>query len=114
MSRLTDDQVQQRLADAKRQYSAATTFLDRRSGRDLVEAWEDVVAVRAGQPISSDRIPDEDASVTDGHELIVSYGDCELHGRCQCGTYFGFIKPNGSLDKLGEKWERHVMLEARR
>lgn len=57
----------------------------------------------------------DDTSVTDGHELIISYGDCELYGRCQCGKSFGYIKPNQSIDEvLAMKWERHVMLEVTR
>lgn len=47
-----------------------------------------------------------------GHALIVEYGDCELHGRCQCGRGFGSIRPNQSIDTtLAKNWERHVMKE---
>lgn len=44
-------------------------------------------------------------------DLIVTLGDCELHGRCECGQQLGSIRPNESLDVLGQKWEKHVMLE---
>jgi len=47
-----------------------------------------------------------------GHALVVEYGDCELYGRCQCGTPFGSIRPNQSIDTaFVQKWERHVMTE---
>lgn len=43
-------------------------------------------------------------------DLIISHGDCELFGRCECGTPLGSIKPDQSLDVLGQAWERHVMV----
>ena len=43
-------------------------------------------------------------------EMTILLGDCELHGTCKCGTYLGYIKPDGTLDRLGDVWERHSML----
>jgi hypothetical protein len=48
---------------------------------------------------------------TGGHDLVVSLGDCELYGTCQCGKPLGTIKPNQSLDELARPWEHHVMTE---
>lgn len=44
-----------------------------------------------------------------GHALVVEFGDEELPGRCQCGTSFGMIRPDQSLDTFVGPWERHVM-----
>lgn len=53
-----------------------------------------------------------------GHALILEFGDEELSGRCQCSegntafdprNSFGYIKPNGDVNKIIQKWERHVM-----
>lgn len=43
-------------------------------------------------------------------DLVISLSDCELYGRCECGTPLGSIRPDQSLDVLGQAWERHVML----
>lgn len=43
------------------------------------------------------------------HDLVISYGDCELFGICVCGEWFGSIRPDGRLDNLASKWEHHVM-----
>ena len=56
---------------------------------------------------------DEPDSVS-GHDLVISYGDCELYGTCQCGKPLGSIKPDQSLDELARKWEHHVMTEVSR
>lgn len=53
----------------------------------------------------------ERASWEGGHALVVEFGDCELYGRCQCGTSFGNITPDKSLDRFAGPWERHVMTE---
>lgn len=44
-----------------------------------------------------------------GHSLVVEYGDCELHARCQCGEELGSITPDKPIDDLATPWERHVM-----
>lgn len=45
-------------------------------------------------------------------DMIVSLGDCEMSGACAgCGKHFGVIRPNQSLDVLGQAWERHLMLD---
>lgn len=52
-----------------------------------------------------------------GHALIIEFGDEELYGMCQCAidkplshpAQFGSMRPNGSLDVFGQKWERHVI-----
>jgi hypothetical protein len=49
-----------------------------------------------------------------GHDLVVSFGDCEFHGECSCGKPLGTIRPDQSLDELGRSWERHVMTEVPR
>lgn len=49
-----------------------------------------------------------------GHDLVVSYGDCEFYGACSCGKPLGSIKPDKSIDELGLAWERHVMTEVPR
>ncbi|MEU6340230.1 hypothetical protein ABZ883_04675 [Streptomyces sp. NPDC046977] len=58
--------------------------------------------------------PDDDverASWEGGHALIVELGDCELHGRCQCGTQLGTVRVDKPLDDLACSWERHVMVD---
>jgi hypothetical protein len=57
---------------------------------------------------------DDEEIGTGGHDLVVSLGDCELHGRCTCGKPLGLIKPDRPLDELGQLWEHHVMTEVRR
>lgn len=48
------------------------------------------------------------------HDLIISYGDCEFYGSCSCGKAMGLpTRPDVGLDKLGQRWERHVMAEHR-
>lgn len=53
--------------------------------------------------------PDFRETLAGGHALIVEYGDCELHGSCQCGTRFGMTTPDASLDTFMPAWERHCM-----
>lgn len=48
------------------------------------------------------------------HDLIVTAGDCEFYGSCSCGKQLGLpIRPNVSLDMLGQRWAQHVMTEHR-
>jgi len=55
--------------------------------------------------------PDFRETLAGGHALIVEYGDCELHGSCQCGSRFGMTTPDASLDTFVQPWERHCMTE---
>ena len=55
--------------------------------------------------------PDFRETLSGGHALIVEYGDCEMHGSCQCGKRFGMTTPDASLDTFVRPWERHCMTE---
>ena len=53
-----------------------------------------------------------------GHALITEFGDEEILGQCQCAlgkpgydprNSFGSIRPNGNMNIIMQKWERHVM-----
>jgi hypothetical protein len=44
-----------------------------------------------------------------GHALIIEFGDEEFAARCQCGHPFGYQRPDESLDKYQQPWERHTM-----
>lgn len=59
---------------------------------------------------------DEDFPTTweGGHALVIEYGDCEMYGRCQCGSRFGMLTPDKPLDGFASKWERHVITEVAR
>lgn len=47
-----------------------------------------------------------------GPALLVVPGDCEFTGVCQrCDEVLRTIRPNQSLDVLGEAWDRHVNVE---
>ncbi|MYS44073.1 hypothetical protein GTY23_23140 [Streptomyces sp. SID5998] len=46
-----------------------------------------------------------------GHALVIEYGDCELHGSCQCGRRLGRVTPDKPVDALAGLWERHTMTE---
>ncbi|MFB7597213.1 hypothetical protein [Streptomyces sp. NPDC056160] len=49
-----------------------------------------------------------------GHALVVEYGDCELHGSCQCGQRLGIVPPNRPIDGLAALWERHTHTDVTR
>lgn len=55
--------------------------------------------------------PDFRETLAGGHALIVEYGDCEMHGSCQCGKSLGITTPDASLDTFVAGWERHCMTE---
>lgn len=55
--------------------------------------------------------PDFRESLGGGHALVVEYGDCELHGSCQCGTRFGHTTPDVSLDTFVGPWVHHTNTE---
>ncbi|MGW0795139.1 hypothetical protein [Streptomyces sp. NPDC002692] len=63
------------------------------------------------EPRDSEPDADFPATLAGGHSLVVEYGDCELHGSCQCGRRLGTITPAGSADHLAGLWERHVLTE---
>lgn len=72
-------------------------------------AWDEI-----GQQYApaAELLRDEEFRTTweGGHALVIEYGDCEFHGRCQCGARFGTVTPNRYRDDVfGDKWERHVM-----
>ncbi|MEU1496103.1 hypothetical protein [Streptomyces sp. NPDC005732] len=46
-----------------------------------------------------------------GHALVIEYGDCEVHGTCQCGRRIGSTTPDASLDTFVDGWERHTHTE---
>ncbi|MFJ5217227.1 hypothetical protein ACIP98_21200 [Streptomyces sp. NPDC088354] len=70
-------------------------------------------------PLEQRFVPAHDVTVQDvepaswegGHALVVELGDCELHGRCQCGASLGTIRVDKPLDLLAGPWERHVMVD---
>ena len=47
----------------------------------------------------------------EGGVLVVEYGDCEMHGSCQCGKQLGTTAPDASLDTFVQPWERHTTTE---
>lgn len=49
----------------------------------------------------------------DGHDLVISAGDCTFHARCLCGRDLlpHHIRPDQSLDIFQRDWERHLMTE---
>jgi hypothetical protein len=49
------------------------------------------------------------ASWYGGHSLIIEFGDEEFIAHCQCQEDFGSARPDESLDKFQQPWERHVM-----
>ncbi len=44
-----------------------------------------------------------------GHALIIEFGDEVFIARCQCGHPLGCQRPDQSLDRYQQPWERHVM-----
>jgi hypothetical protein len=47
-----------------------------------------------------------------GPDLLIEVGDCEFHGSChRCGKHLGSVRPNQSLDVLGNLWDRHANVE---
>lgn len=61
------------------------------------------------------RDPEPDADFREtlggGHALVVEYGDCEIHGSCQCGKRFGNTTSDASLDTFVRPWEHHTNTE---
>jgi hypothetical protein len=71
-------------------------------------AW-DSTAQKWAATAHVDRDEEFETTWDGGHSLIIEYGDCELYGRCQCGTRFGMVTPDKPLDRFAGPWERHVM-----
>ncbi|MCX5229724.1 hypothetical protein [Streptomyces sp. NBC_00233] len=95
--------------------SARTKILDalQRAGHD--EAGATALLARADkEPRDPAPNPDFQETLAGGHALIVEYGDCEMHGSCQCGKRFGITTPDASLDTFVSPWERHCMTEVPR
>ncbi|MGW3410297.1 hypothetical protein [Streptomyces sp. NPDC000888] len=63
------------------------------------------------EPRDADPNPDFRETLGGGHALVVEYGDCEMHGSCQCGRRLGTTTPDASLDTFVPGWERHAMTE---
>ncbi|MBP5922135.1 MULTISPECIES: hypothetical protein [Streptomyces] len=63
------------------------------------------------EPRELDPDPDFRETLGGGHALIVEYGDCEVHGTCQCGKAFGTTTPDASLDTFVRPWEHHTNTE---
>lgn len=95
--------------------SARTEILEalKRAGYNPDEATQ-LLARADKEPRDPDPDPDFRETLAGGHALIVEYGDCELHGSCQCGKRFGMTTPDASLDTFVNPWERHSMTEVAR
>lgn len=63
------------------------------------------------EPRAVDPDPDFRETLGGGHALVVEYGDCEMHGSCQCGKRFGHTTPDASLDTFVRPWEHHTNTE---
>lgn len=63
------------------------------------------------EPRDPDPNPDFRETLAGGHALVIEYGDCEMHGSCQCGKRFGMCRPDASLDTFVRPWERHTHTE---
>ena len=75
-------------------------------------AWDDIAQQYAP---AAELLRDDEFRATwaGGHALVIEYGDCEMHGRCQCGERFGTNTPDKPLDAFAGPWERHVMTRGR-
>lgn len=87
---------------------------DKASRPGLRAELVDVLAVASAWIDALDSADDLEPTGTGGHDLVVSLGDCEMHGTCQCGQPLGVIKPDQPLEVLGRAWEHHVMTEVPR
>lgn len=75
------------------------------------KAAAELLAQADREPRDPDPNPDFRETLGGGHALVVEYGDCELHGSCQCGTRFGHTTPDASLDTFLPPWEHHTNTE---
>lgn len=75
------------------------------------KAAAELLAQADREPRDPDPNPDFRESLGGGHALVVEYGDCELHGSCQCGTRFGHTTPDASLDTFVGPWVHHTNTE---
>lgn len=78
------------------------------------DQYRELRGLLAAHPVDPAPDPQDETTGAEGHDLVVSLGDCAMHGACTCGRPLGTIKPNQSLDVLGQAWERHVMTEVPR
>ncbi|MEI5522489.1 hypothetical protein WB388_17960 [Streptomyces brasiliscabiei] len=74
-------------------------------------AAAELLAQADREPHDPDPNPDFRETLGGGHALVVQYGDCELHGTCQCGKHFGTTTPDASLDTFVDPWEHHTNTE---
>lgn len=82
--------------------------------RDLYEELLDAVMYVKQVMVERGPVPTSEETGAAGHDLVISFGDCEFGGQCTCGKPLGTIKPDRSLDELGRAWETHVMTEVPR
>lgn len=75
------------------------------------KAAAELLAQADREPRDPDPNPDFRETLGGGHALVVEYGDCELHGSCQCGKPFGHTTPDASLDTFVSPWEFHTNTE---
>jgi hypothetical protein len=74
-------------------------------------AAAELLAQAYREPHHPDPDPDFRETLGGGHALVVEYGDCEIHGSCQCGKRFGHTTPDASLDTFVRPWEHHTNTE---
>jgi hypothetical protein len=77
------------------------------------ESAAELLACADREPRDRDPDPDFRETLGGGHALVVEYGDCEIHGSCQCGKAFGYTTPDASLDTFVRPWEHHTNTEVR-
>ena len=54
-------------------------------------------------------LEDEPELQSGRHMLVLAEGDCETIAICSCGQSLGNHRPDVSMDKIGESWQRHAM-----
>jgi hypothetical protein len=92
--------------------SARAEILDALQRAGYHETEAQLLLARADkEPRETPPDPDFRETLAGGHALIVEYGDCEIHGSCQCGKRLGMTTPDASLDTFASPWERHCMTE---